>query len=240
VWHEEGHRFLRCLWCGVVFADLLETTYEEQQRNAWHEPVLEPEVDEFYGAARARAQDTFLERHALSGSRRLLDVGCGLGFFLARAAEAGWDVTGCEPSQFWAARAGARVGSERVLLGTARHHALDGERTPNLAYVLPLYALRRHVLGHSVELGPTNHVVYFTAATMRSALRSTSLRPVSWANFAPAQVVADRHSNVRLLGDRDPVRLLKNTYAELSPLVARATRGRMIVSSDLDVEAVPT
>ena len=52
MWHEGGHRYLRCLHCGVVFADLLEATYEEQQRNAWHEPVLEPEVDEFYGAAR--------------------------------------------------------------------------------------------------------------------------------------------------------------------------------------------
>ena len=73
---------------------------------------------------------------------------------------------------------------------------------------------------------------------MRRALRRIGLQPVSWANFAPPQVVADRHSNVRLLGDRDPVRLLKNAYAELSQLVARATRGRMVVSADLDVEAV--
>src|ERR1017187_3192647 len=33
-------------------------------------------------------------------------------------------------------------------------------RTPNIAYVFPIYLVRRSLLGHGVELGPLNHVVY--------------------------------------------------------------------------------
>ena len=39
-----------------------------------------------------------LEKHLKSNTKRILDIGCGAGFFLKRAMNNGWDVVGIEPS----------------------------------------------------------------------------------------------------------------------------------------------
>jgi 2-polyprenyl-3-methyl-5-hydroxy-6-metoxy-1,4-benzoquinol methylase len=264
VWREAGHRYLRCSTCGLVFADLTLETYRATQYNAWNEEELAPEVSAFYGDARNHAHALFLERHPPSGAGRLLDVGCGFGYFLAHALAAGWEVTGCEPSPSWSDRARLRLGADRVVTGAADDPALDGStfdlitawdviehvfdplpflarlrellapgghvflRTPNLAYVLPVYSLRRFVLRQEVELGPTNHVVYFTARTLGASLSQAGLTAVNWTNFPPPQVAVGREWSVGL----------KNAYARLASAIARLSSGRLVISSDLDVEAV--
>ncbi len=48
---------------------------------------------------------------------RVLDVGCAAGFFLSIAQEAGWDVTGLEPSDAIRARAERLIGADNVRAG---------------------------------------------------------------------------------------------------------------------------
>lgn len=53
-----------------------------------------------------------LEKQITSKSRRILDVGCGPGFFLMRAKTRGWDVVGIEPSEMaaeYAEKHGIRI-----------------------------------------------------------------------------------------------------------------------------------
>lgn len=56
-----------------------------------------------------------IRRHAPPG--RMLDIGCGDGRLLARAAALGYDITGVEPSPKMASKAARRIGSERVRVG---------------------------------------------------------------------------------------------------------------------------
>lgn len=268
IWSEDGYRYLRCAGCATVWADISREDYDARRHNAWDELELSAESEHFYGRARERVHREFLRRVA-GPPGRLLDVGCGLGFFLERAQACGWRVRGCDTSAAWVRRCNERAGApvaslgelsaaiapgERfelitawdviehvhdavpLLAGLAGHLAPGGRiflRTPNLAYVLPLYALRRR-LGHDVGLSPTNHVVYFTAPTMRRALERAGLRPVGWPVLVPPQVetfagpAAQPGAAVRV----------KNAHARLADACAAATRGRVVLGSDLDVIAV--
>ena len=113
VWLDPPHRYVECRVCHAVFSDIDAGTYSVGQQNVWHEEDLVPETVAFYDTARARAHAALLEREPVRGAGRLLDVGCGLGFFLERASRSGWDVYGCDPSLSWARRAAARVGRQR-------------------------------------------------------------------------------------------------------------------------------
>jgi 2-polyprenyl-3-methyl-5-hydroxy-6-metoxy-1,4-benzoquinol methylase len=111
-----------------VFSDIEVATYEAGQHNVWHDDELSSDTVLFYGRARERAHAAFLYRHPPRGAGRLLDVGCGLGFFLERAAARGWDAYGCEPSPSWAARARDRVGGSRVHTGPPAHGMFAADR----------------------------------------------------------------------------------------------------------------
>lgn len=53
-----------------------------------------------------------------SGRRRILDVGCGTGVFLAKALASGFDAHGIDPATGMIAEAAAKIGAERVRLAT--------------------------------------------------------------------------------------------------------------------------
>jgi 2-polyprenyl-3-methyl-5-hydroxy-6-metoxy-1,4-benzoquinol methylase/glycosyltransferase involved in cell wall biosynthesis len=118
-WREGGYRYVRCSSCGVLFSDVDRAEYEQRQHNAWHDSELSADTVAFYGTARALVHERFLERYRPSGAGRLLDVGCGLGFFVSRAMESGWDAFGCDPSPAWATHARNGIGAERIVLGGA-------------------------------------------------------------------------------------------------------------------------
>ena len=257
--------------CGSLWADLSAREYEATRHNVWDDDAVDAATEDFYGRARARPHREFLERIGASPGR-LLDVGCGLGYFLKRASDAGWDVRGCDTSAAWVKATNERVGAPVASLGEPAAALAPGERfdlitawdviehvhepvpfvcelaarlnphgkifirTPNISYVLPVYALRRR-LGHPVELGATNHVVYFSAATLRRALALAGLRASAWPVLAPPQV----ETFAGPVAAPGPIVRLKNGYASLADRLARHSHGRLVVGSDLDVvaEAVP-
>jgi 2-polyprenyl-3-methyl-5-hydroxy-6-metoxy-1,4-benzoquinol methylase len=257
----------------VLFSDLDRAAYESGQRNVWHADELSAATTAFYGAAREHAHRRFLAANPPTRpGRRLLDVGCGLGFFVSRALECGWEAFGCDTSPQWVEQAARRAGEERIMLGGAEQipaaagrfdlitswdvleHIFDplpflgairrllapgGRlflRTPNEAWVYPSYLARRVVLREPVELGPLNHVVYYRAATLRRALREAGLSPIDWPGLPPPQV-GYRNPETGASARDAVVVAFKNTHAAIARGLARASAGRLVIGSDLDVIA---
>ena len=88
------------------------------------------EADESLHRARARDYLEDLTAHAAS-TGTLLDVGCATGFFLDEARQSGWQVRGCEVSEWAATYAQRRFGLDVVmapfptpLLGPQRYDAV--------------------------------------------------------------------------------------------------------------------
>jgi 2-polyprenyl-3-methyl-5-hydroxy-6-metoxy-1,4-benzoquinol methylase len=127
---HETWRLRECAGCGLAYmpeypsAETLDTKFEWDEsfrrermerwmRNplmrAWTMGVLMLKPSREGRALR------FIRRFANGG--RMLDVGCGDGRLLMRAAAAGFDVLGVEPSAKMAAKAARRIGKERVLIG---------------------------------------------------------------------------------------------------------------------------
>jgi len=264
VWREDGLRYLRCTGCGVVFSDISAAQYAAARHNVWDDDELASTTLEFYRDARLVPHSEYLSELARRRSGgTLLDIGCGLGVFLERAEAAGWDVHGCDTSPFWVEQARERTSAARVTCGEPSSELFSGRRfdvvtmwdviehiydplatlriardllapggelfirTPNFRYVWPLYGARR-VLRSQVELGPLNHVVYFDARSMRRALALAGLRSCSWRVFPPPQV--------RVGGSTLSVGA-KNAFAGMASCLAGASRGRLVIGSDLDVRS---
>lgn len=104
---------LRCDACGVAFAalrpgdDLLARQYRESAGNVYDQESHSREIS-------ARRLLRLVHRYARPG--RLLDVGCASGFFLQRAALAGWLVTGVEPSRALVRGAAGRLQGNATLV----------------------------------------------------------------------------------------------------------------------------
>jgi SAM-dependent methyltransferase len=272
IWHEATFDYVRCTTCGGFFSDLEEGRYEALRHNVWDDQRPTADALGFYGEARVRAHEAFLARTSDRPPGRLLDIGCGLGFFLERAATHGWDCWGCEPSSSWARVAEHRIGPGRVFETRIEELEDVGQfdlitawdvlehvfqplaflrrveqllapggrvflRTPNLSYVLPIYRIRRR-FGHTVELGPVNHVVYFTRATLERALHICGLAPERWLHLPPPQVDTFRDNDTaRYAPHRSVVVAAKNAWAAGADALGSATKGRVSIGSDLDVIA---
>ena len=89
--------YLKCPECKVAFREQQETTSELReywQREFWTDEEIEKRKNR---EPVFRDAYTLLAQHYPQGGT-VLDIGCGIGTFLAVCREAGWDVTGVEPS----------------------------------------------------------------------------------------------------------------------------------------------
>lgn len=95
IFSEFGIDILRCCECHHVFSSFAADPHYD---GFWGEAVADS--DHFYwNKARARMHQDFFKRFLDGRSGRLLDMGCGLGFFLKRIeAYSSWETYGCEIS----------------------------------------------------------------------------------------------------------------------------------------------
>lgn len=96
----------RCERCGLVFADPqpsdaeLESIYDQHYYEQFGFVEGPGSSDEALARTKKATYARMLARalpHVRSGGRRLLDVGCGLGFSLLAAKDAGMEATGLDP-----------------------------------------------------------------------------------------------------------------------------------------------
>jgi 2-polyprenyl-3-methyl-5-hydroxy-6-metoxy-1,4-benzoquinol methylase len=95
VFRERGIDILRCRGCRHVWSSYLG---DPHYAGFWGDQVAQEEHI-YWNNARQRMHQDFFDRFVADRSGRLLDMGCGLGFFLKRmAAYPAWDAYGCEIS----------------------------------------------------------------------------------------------------------------------------------------------
>jgi len=117
IWCEEGIEGLLCD-CGMVYTN--QFTYGTRS-----EPTREHHPQHFYSLP-AAFKAAWVARHCPRG--RLLDVGCGAGFFLDAVREHGYEVLGLEPSPAYdadLAKRGIAVAHEYVEETSLPRHSFD-------------------------------------------------------------------------------------------------------------------
>ena len=163
--------------------------------------------------------------------RRMLDIGCGNGAFLALARDAGWDVTGVEPDAV-AREVAARTGSTVVetlaeladtpaafgyiCLNHVIEHLHDPVATLRQCHALlapggMLYIDTPNIeaLGHDLYgpdwrgLEPPRHLVIFSRAGMELALREAEFTNIDFVPQRDALPVM-LHQSARIAARRDP------------------------------------
>ncbi len=107
VGEKHGLRVFKCSACTVQYSERapevsqLSELYDRAYFHGGKAGYPAYEADESLHRKRSRSYLRDLMAHA-SSRGTLLDVGCATGFFLDEARQAGWDVRGCEVSE-WAA-----------------------------------------------------------------------------------------------------------------------------------------
>jgi len=112
IFNEFGIDIMRCRRCHHVFSSFPANPHYD---GFWGDEVADG--DQFYWSkARARMHQDFAERFLAGRSGRLLDMGCGLGFFLTVVSRyPNWEAFGCEISAPAVQYARTRLGLHKVM-----------------------------------------------------------------------------------------------------------------------------
>ena len=124
VFHEAGIDILRCRRCRHVFSSVPPHAHYD---GFWGDEVADD--DQFYwSTARSSMYRDFIDRFVAGRSGRLLDMGCGLGFFLkAVAPHPNWEAHGCEISPAAVRYARQTLGLPNVICARLEDAALSDD-----------------------------------------------------------------------------------------------------------------
>jgi SAM-dependent methyltransferase len=142
-----GYSISRCVRCGLVYANprppRVLTLNRYSRQYFWNEylpslGIVEGRFDlDFFDVRFKPLLDTMAAR---SPGKRLLEIGCGAGFFLKAAERAGWQVEGIELSEAAAQFAGERL-HLRVLSEPAEIAPID----PGSFHAVAMFEVIEHL-----------------------------------------------------------------------------------------------
>lgn len=163
--YEKAH-LCKCVSCGFVFSiknpsdNELETYYQNYGINNYLSPLTIKRYNELL--------DKF---EPYKKTNKILDVGCGIGYFLEEAKKRGWDVYGTELSQ-----KSANICIEKGI--TIKGSTLDAKHyTPEMFDVITSFEVIEHINNPQIELRNFNTIlrkgglVYITTPNFNSLLR---------------------------------------------------------------------
>lgn len=128
VFTEHGTDICRCRNCGHVFSSYPANPHHD---GYWGEEVEESD-HAYWRTARSPMYQDFFERFIVGRSGRLLDMGCGLGFFVkAMEAHRTWEAYGCEISP-----AAVRYARETLGLRNISNRRLEDAELPDGSFDL--------------------------------------------------------------------------------------------------------
>ncbi|MCA9655811.1 MAG: class I SAM-dependent methyltransferase [Myxococcales bacterium] len=242
----DGFPHLRCRECGTVFVSPLPS--DETIRATYLDPEYHGDVDatEDRMRAEARARARVMKEH---GCTRVLEIGCGAGFFVEALLELGIEAEGVDPGP-QAQRAAARglpirpiwleelrptapydgIGMFELLehlpdpvtaLQWSRRHTRPGA---TLALSTPSASgLPARLLGRRFPmLAPPNHLEVFSRDGIDRLLRRGGFVPTRWVSFSNLDRDTLRRGFQRfVLGRSAPARWLAHGLASAALLPAR-------------------
>jgi len=128
---KESWQVYRCTECNLGFLDPrpseadLQKLYQNEYFNENYDGGIEPGTDQF--KKRLSGEDHRVRFiRSVKPSGRLLDIGCGYGYFPAACRESGYDVQGMDISD-WAARYAIERLNIPVTIGQLEHVSLPPE-----------------------------------------------------------------------------------------------------------------
>jgi SAM-dependent methyltransferase len=125
VFEEFGIDIVRCRACRHVFSLYAGDPHYD---GFWGEEVAEGSESRYWERARARMYGDFLNRFVAGCSGRLLDMGCGLGYFVKAVADyPAWEAHGCEISEAAVRYARETLGLTNVVRARLEEAALPSE-----------------------------------------------------------------------------------------------------------------
>ncbi len=200
------HRIVRCPRCHLLYVTprpVREDLFARQSRTYWLEEYL-PAYQAVDVASRYGPPLEYLERYRDTG--RLLDVGCGLGFYLSEAKRRGWHAEGVDVSPFTREYAAEAFGLEvhigelnsldlpqESYDGISLWDTLEHVQSPSallrevhrllrpnglLLLSTPNWnSLSRYLLGPDFQaIGPDDHIYYFSSETLSKLVRGGGVR----------------------------------------------------------------
>lgn len=126
VFEETGVPILKCAGCGHVFSSFdAVNDYDGYFGNR----TIEPDEQFWWNDAHDAMYDDFIGKYMAGKSGRLLDMGCGLGYFVKKAGSVeGWDAFGCEISKPAADYAREHLNIRNIHCGGAQDPFFDDKR----------------------------------------------------------------------------------------------------------------
>ena len=139
VFNEFGIDILQCRECHHVFSSFAANPHYDE---FWGEEV--PEGEHFYWSkARSRMHQDFFQIFVVGRSGRLLDMGCGLGFFLkAMEPYSNWETYGSEISPAAVRYARETLGLTNVVCGRLE----DSDLPQNSFDLITIWDVLEHLL----------------------------------------------------------------------------------------------
>jgi SAM-dependent methyltransferase len=139
-YHENGHPYYRCQACGLLSLWPQPTAADLHDHYQQYLPLTPQEVADwgFEMAPVIAASADFLDGH-FGKAGRLLDIGCGYGFFLEAMADRGWQVEGIELS-----RPAAEIARSKGM-GTIHSCAVEEIADIGLFDVVTMFYVIEHV-----------------------------------------------------------------------------------------------